>query len=166
MYYLFCLIVFELLLHLLNPARRVFGCAAERIPQIPKPLESPQALAFPNRAPHSTAKSCAECAMRIVSKRASARRAEEARPRSTFGRVEPMLTKKRHWQIYAHGLHGYVGASARVAPLRKHTCFPSGTFLVAQKPRRANRPATSASKASCRCCSNSTLFWFGLTTNS
>ena len=34
--------------------RALFGCAAERIPQTPKPLESPQALAFQYRAPHNT----------------------------------------------------------------------------------------------------------------
>ena len=28
------------------------------------------------------------------------------------------------WQIYAHGLHGYVGASARGAPLREYMCSP------------------------------------------
>ena len=27
--------------------------------------------------------------------------------------------QKPCWQIYAHGLHGYLGASARVAPVRK-----------------------------------------------
>ena len=27
--------------------------------------------------------------------------------------------QKPYWQICAHGLHGYVGASARVAPLTK-----------------------------------------------
>ena len=29
--------------------------------------------------------------------------------------------QKPCWQIYAHGLHGYVGASARVAPLESTT---------------------------------------------
>ena len=31
--------------------------------------------------------------------------------------------QKPCWQIYAHGLHGYVGASAQIAPLRQHSCF-------------------------------------------
>ena len=36
--------------------------------------------------------------------------------------------QKPCWQIYAHGPHGYVGASARVAPLRNYSYSPSGTF--------------------------------------
>ena len=39
--------------------------------------------------------------------------------------------QKPCWQIYAHGLHGHVGASARVAPLGKDSYFLKGTFLVA-----------------------------------
>ena len=30
---------------------------------------------------------------------------------------------------YAHGLHGYVGAPARVAPLGKYSYYLSGTFF-------------------------------------
>ena len=37
----------------------LFGCAAERVPPILQPLESPLALAFQNRAPQKTT-SCAE----------------------------------------------------------------------------------------------------------
>ena len=39
---------------------------------------------------------------------------------------------KPSWHIYAHGPHGYVGASARVAPLRKYNDFLSITFSVVQ----------------------------------
>ena len=34
--------------------------------------------------------------------------------------------------MYAHGLHGYVGASSRIAPLRRCSYFLSGTFLGVQ----------------------------------
>ena len=36
--------------------------------------------------------------------------------------------QKPCWQICARGLHGYVGASARVAPLGKYSYFLGGTF--------------------------------------
>ena len=37
--------------------------------------------------------------------------------------------QKPCWQTCAHGLHGYVGASARVAPLRKYSRFSQRRFL-------------------------------------
>ena len=56
-------------------------------------------------------------------------------------------------QIYAHGLHGYVGASARVAPLREYSHPLSGTFSVVQPVRlhqhtRAARAHKSANMVS------------------
>ena len=39
--------------------------------------------------------------------------------RGEMAAVTPSGEQKPCWQIYAHGLHGYAGASARVAPLRK-----------------------------------------------
>ena len=40
--------------------------------------------------------------------------------------------RKPCWQIYAHGLRGYVGASARAASLRMYGCFLRGTILGVQ----------------------------------
>ena len=34
--------------------------------------------------------------------------------------TETTFWQKPCWQMYAHGLHGYLGASARVAPLRDY----------------------------------------------
>ena len=53
--------------------------------------------------------------------------------------------QKPCWQINAHGLLRYVGASARVAPLREHSYIISGAFLVAQSVHLHQR--TSAARA-------------------
>ena len=49
---------------------------------------------------------------------------------SASGTGTPSAERKPCWQIYAHGLHGYVGASARVAPGKychvSQWSFPSG----------------------------------------
>ena len=52
--------------------------------------------------------------------------------RRVLGAMESMLWQKPCWQIYAHGLHGYVGAGARVAPLESTTKTHNYTLLVLQ----------------------------------
>ena len=48
--------------------------------------------------------------------------------------------QKPCWQVYAHGLHGYVGASALVAPVRKYGYFSQWHFLSgAVQPMRLHQ---------------------------
>ena len=54
------------------------------------------------------------------------------------GEREPCW-QKQCWQIYAHGLHGYVGASEWVAPLGNYSYFLSVTFLVLRACTRTPR---------------------------
>ena len=81
-------------------SRALFGCAAERIPQIPKPLEIPQALAFQNRALHNTTKHCVR-----------------KRPKSERGSTNlshPAATRRGAW--YDHGVRLQTAGTPRPKP--------------------------------------------------
>ena len=71
------------------------------------------------------------------------------------GSFEPFRATEIMLAIYKHGLHGYVDASARVAPLGNYSYALSGTFSVAQPVHlHQHTRATRARKSADMVCAN------------